>query len=483
MSVSAAEALRLTRWLAQRLAGASLQEVRQPQSDTLVLSFRQPGDTIHLLLATGSGRSRLHTLARPPQNPSRSHAFQGLLRKELAGSVERLEAVGRDRIVALSMADREGRRRTLVAELTDRHGNFFLLDEHGSIMGAARPPQSAGRPLHSGARWSPPPALVLADSDRFAAVSGEQLDDAVRVHYRKSEGQRRIEGLKQRLRKGLGGRRRTLRRTARKQALEASRGENAAPLRREAELLQSAFHLLEKGMTELEVEDYYSEPAKRVRVQLDPALSPGRQVERRYARAKRAERSGLHAERRLALTNAELSEVERLLELLEAADSPAALEELEATLPADLRRRLVATPQLAGSRRRVNQSPRLPYISYRTAAGIELRVGRGAKENDELTFHLSRGNDVWLHVRGRPGAHVVICRPGPSPSPELLLLGAQVAMAHSAIKEGTREEVCWTRVKAVRKPKGMPPGKVLVGQEKVLYVEACRSALDVLVRG
>jgi predicted ribosome quality control (RQC) complex YloA/Tae2 family protein len=482
MSVSVAEALRLTGWLAQRLAGAGLQDVRQPQADTLVLSFRQPGETVHLLLAIGAGRSRLHTLARPPQNPSRAHAFQGLLRKELAGSIEGLEAVGNDRIVALRMANREGTRRTLVAELSDRHGNFFLLDEHGMILGAARPPRSTSRALHSGARWSPPPIAGGSESDRFATVSGEQLDAAVRAHYQESDEQRRIEGLQQRLRKVLSGRRRQLRRTARKQALEAARGEHAAPLRREAELLQGAFHLLEKGMSELEVDDYYSEPATRVRVQLDPALSPGQQVEKRYARARRAERSGQQAQRRLALTNAELSEVEGLLAQLEAADSAAALEALEAALPVDLRRRLAEKPRGLGSRRRASQSPRLPYISYRTAGGIELRVGRGARENDDLTFRLSRGNDVWLHVRGRPGAHVVICCPGPSPSPELLMLGAQVALAHSAIKEGAREEVCWTRVKAVRKPRGMPPGKVLVGQEKVLYVEARRSALDALVR-
>ena len=77
---------------------------------------------------------------------------------------------------------------------------------------------------------------------------------------------------------------------------------------------------------------------------------------------------------------------------------------------------------------------------------------------------------------------MVICRPGPSPSPELLLLGAQLALAHSGIKEGAREEVTWTRVKEVHKPKGMAPGKVLVRQEKVLYVEAQRRALDVLER-
>ena len=77
----------------------------------------------------------------------------------------------------------------------------------------------------------------------------------------------------------------------------------------------------------------------------------------------------------------------------------------------------------------------------------------------------------------------MICQPGPSPSSEILLLGAQLALAHSGLKEGAREEVTWTRVKEVSKSKGLPAGKVLVRGEKVLYVEARRGELDCLQRG
>ena len=97
-------------------------------------------------------------------------------------------------------------------------------------------------------------------------------------------------------------------------------------------------------------------------------------------------------------------------------------------------------------------------------------------------MRLSKGNDVWLHVRGRPGAHVIIRDPGKSPSPELLLLGAQLALVRSGLANGEREEVTWTRVKHVNKPKGSKPGSVVATQDRVLYVEVDRSALDSLTR-
>ena len=81
---------------------------------------------------------------------------------------------------------------------------------------------------------------------------------------------------------------------------------------------------------------------------------------------------------------------------------------------------------------------RLPYRSFFDRDGVEIRVGRSGKDNDDLSFRHSRGNDVWLHVRGRPGAHVVIVRPGPAPSPELLVRAAQLALKYSGLAPGAR---------------------------------------------
>ena len=195
-------------------------------------------------------------------------------------------------------------------------------------------------------------------------------------------------------------------------------------------------------------------------IALDPALSPSDNLDRLYKRAARAERSGELAAQRLQTSLEELAALE------------------QGQLPSKL--------QTTGGRnstdkpRRKKKGERLPYRSYRSPPGLEIRVGRGAAENDELTFRHSKGNDVWLHVRGRPGAHVIIRNPGPSPSPELLVLADQLALKHSGLKAAAREEVSWTRVKELRKPKGLAPGKVLLRSEKVLYLTYDPEALEVL---
>ena len=49
-----------------------------------------------------------------------------------------------------------------------------------------------------------------------------------------------------------------------------------------------------------------------------------------------------------------------------------------------------------------------PYREFRSSTGAAILVGRGADRNDELTFKVARGNDLWLHTRDVPGAHVVV---------------------------------------------------------------------------
>ena len=49
----------------------------------------------------------------------------------------------------------------------------------------------------------------------------------------------------------------------------------------------------------------------------------------------------------------------------------------------------------------------LPYKTYISSTGHTILVGKGAKENDELTKS-ARSNDYWLHAAGVSGSHVII---------------------------------------------------------------------------
>ena len=54
--------------------------------------------------------------------------------------------------------------------------------------------------------------------------------------------------------------------------------------------------------------------------------------------------------------------------------------------------------------------PRLPYRVFVSMGSAEIRVGKGAGDNDKLSLEPEHrdGHDWWLHAAGCPGSHVVI---------------------------------------------------------------------------
>lgn len=94
---------------------------------------------------------------------------------------------------------------------------------------------------------------------------------------------------------------------------------------------------------------------------------------------------------------------------------------------------------------------------------FEVLIGKGAAENDHLTFREAGPHDFWLHVSHVPGSHVVVRNPHRlSDLPRSVLVeAAQLAVWYSKAR-GSRGkvEVHTCRVSDVRKTPGFPAGKV-----------------------
>jgi predicted ribosome quality control (RQC) complex YloA/Tae2 family protein len=111
-------------------------------------------------------------------------------------------------------------------------------------------------------------------------------------------------------------------------------------------------------------------------------------------------------------------------------------------------------------------APRKPYFTYLSTDGIEIRVGRRAEDNDELSTNptLRDDNDWWLHVAGYAGSHVVIRNTDdnvPSMFRETVKDAAVLAIINSKAKNiGGKVTVSLTRCRNVSKPRGVNAGLV-----------------------
>ncbi len=256
-----------------------------------------------------------------------------------------------------------------------------------------------------------------------------------------------------------------LRRRARKTGAlrrELEGAPDPAPLRAVGDLLLARFGQVPFGAPEVELTGFDGKP---VRVGLDPALPVHENARRYYDRAGRAERARAELPARIEAAEAAEGRLRALVDgVREGTRDPGELAEVVAT----------ETPGGAGrpGGRPGEGPPALPYRTFRSSGGLEIRVGRGARRNDDLTFRHAAPDDVWLHVRESPGAHVVL-RWGRKENPPARDLeeAAILAALHSDARHAGVVPVDWTRRKHVRKPRKAAPGAVLPDRVKTLFVE------------
>lgn len=111
------------------------------------------------------------------------------------------------------------------------------------------------------------------------------------------------------------------------------------------------------------------------------------------------------------------------------------------------------------------------YWRYDLGNGWEALAGRSAADNDALTFGLARPRDLWLHVKGVPGSHVVLRNPeSDDPPRETVLAAAAIAAWHSKSRRGGMVAVNLTQACHVCKPSGAEPGSVRIKRESTVKV-------------
>jgi predicted ribosome quality control (RQC) complex YloA/Tae2 family protein len=262
-------------------------------------------------------------------------------------------------------------------------------------------------------------------------------------------------------------------------AEDVQRAESAQPLRARANLLVANLHAVKRGATSVSLLDYTQDPPATIALELDSARTPKEHVEAWFKQARRFERGAQLALQRTAATERELTAFAELRAELSQADEPT-LERLA------LRARELGVRGLSGGaaspRKTPQQARHKPYRELRGHGRRAILVGKGAEDNDTLTREHARPQDLWLHARDTPGAHVVVPLERNETCPEELLLDAAHLAAHfSDARDEPNVDVSYTHKRHVHKPRKAPAGSVQLTQHKVLRLQMDHARLQQLL--
>jgi predicted ribosome quality control (RQC) complex YloA/Tae2 family protein len=108
---------------------------------------------------------------------------------------------------------------------------------------------------------------------------------------------------------------------------------------------------------------------------------------------------------------------------------------------------------------------------YRLPGDWTVLAGKNDVDNDYLSLQVARPNDLWFHVRGAPGSHVVLrARSDAEPDKAVLQQAAAIAAYHSKARNAGTTPVACTLARYVTKPRGAKPGTVQIKKERIIKV-------------
>lgn len=437
--------------------------------------------------------------------------FQRMLAARAKGRLLEATQVKLDRVVWLFFEGERGFVDTpparLVFELTGRNANLLLTDPQDRILGLDRSVTrevNRFRELRPGLPYTPPPPYHKLDprtvnAEDLRILLGEKLVQAVQKNLdgigkelaqelarragmtpetvvaeghlqplhralqslvrqpgertalskdlREAWEQEGAEALRKPLREALLKRRKTLQARLEDYHKALARLDEAAQLRTWGDLLLAYRKQVPPGSGQAVLTDF---AGQEVTIPLEASLSVAQNADRFYGRAKRLEANALRALELEPRTREELAELEAELEAIAKAGRAELVSRLERT--------------------RQDRSSEVG-LRYRSPSGFAVWVGRSSKENEFLT-RTAHSQDLWFHVQGIPGSHVILRTAGQSaPLPDLLF-AAQLAAFYSKAQGDKNVPVDYTPKKNVWRPRKAAAGQVLYTGAKTLFVDA-----------
>lgn len=297
----------------------------------------------------------------------------------------------------------------------------------------------------------------------FARVeSKDGFSQVLDAFYDERDTQERMRVKSQGLTKLLSNTCERIARKISKQQTELAQCENREQLRICGDLLQANLYRIERGAPFVDVENFYDEEGRTLRIKLNPAISPAANAQKYYKDYQKAKNAEAVLGEQIEKGKAELEYVESVLDTVTRAETEQEL--------AQIREELTEQGYLHRQKGKQKNLSKLPPMEFTSSDGFRILVGRNNRQNDTLTLKTASKTDMWLHTKDIHGSHTIIIGEGREISDTAILEAARLAAYHSKARQSSQVPVDYTLVKHVSKPSGSKPGMVIYVNNRTVYV-------------
>lgn len=155
----------ITKELKEKLVGAKIEKIQQPERDELIIAVKNGRESGKLLISAKAGSARLSMTRLEKENPQTPPMFCMLMRKHLSGGlIADINQLGFERAVEIKISTYNElgfpTEKYLILETTGRYSNIIFCDSEKKVVSALRLSELASdekRKLICGFRYEPLP--------------------------------------------------------------------------------------------------------------------------------------------------------------------------------------------------------------------------------------------------------------------------------------------------------------------------------------
>lgn len=305
-------------------------------------------------------------------------------------------------------------------------------------------------------------SIKLNQYEDLTEINFDRVSQAIESYYISKDIKDRINQRASAMKKSLQIKLDRVNNKIKKQNQELLESEKADDYRVKGEILTSYIYMVQKGMEEVELDNFYDNNSK-IRVSLNKNLTPSENAQKYFKKYNKLKNASEEISKQIKINLEESEYLENSLLAIENCDNDKDLKEIREEL---IREGYIKSYRMP----KKDIKPNTQYLKYMSSGGNLIMVGKNNKQNDYLTLRLADNEDLWFHTKNIPGSHVVLKCAGKKVLDEEILEAATLAAYYSKAKMSANVPVDYTIKKHVKKPSGAKPGMVIYETNKTAYV-------------
>lgn len=480
------------------LAGGFVQEVVQPNFNSIAIYTYKPGVPKTVFISLAAGECRICETRRKITKNEKPLRFNEMLKSKIKGArILSCTQIEKERIIKIELEkagaiyvmpqaqqhaakkakslqnDDEDEFFTLYIRLWSNAGNIFLCDKDDVILDSFYRRPAKGE--KTGEKLELPEKKSLSEDElralnekfqvrEFAELTAEYaaknpeypdltFNQKVDLYYSENAAATSLESLLEQAEKWYESHRSKLASSLERLKEKRESFRNAGQYKHQGDLILAYGYQIDGKSNFLECEDF--ETGKKISIKIDPKKSAQENAASYYDTYKKQTSGMENLDFDIESAEKELAALEKQYNEIVAEKNPIKLEQV-------LRKTQKPKQQEKKSH------PGLDFL----IDGWQIIVGRDATENDDLLRHTVKGADMWLHVRDYHGGYVFIKnRPGKTVPLEILLAAGNLAVYFSKARKNGSADLYYTQVKHLRRAKNAPKGTVLPTNERNLFIK------------